>query len=205
MRFNFLHIPAATIRAIGAFVRNGAGAARAVILTAAVISALLLCLPSPGRTETEQAGEYQVKSAYLYNFAKYIDWPAEGSVNSGTFTICILGKSPFGNALGAIAGKSVRGKHVAVTYINRIEDLKECQILYIAASEKGNLSQILATVASRPILTVSDTRRFATSGGAIGFVIVNDKIRFEINQRIAHRAGLRISAQLLKLATTVTD
>jgi hypothetical protein len=156
--------------------------------------------------ESDQAGEYQVKTAYLYNFAKYVDWPTNSSDgHPSAITICVLGKSPFGDALNSIAGKMIKGRRVSILHITRIEEQQECDILFVCASEKTRLGQILASVASRPILTVSGIKHFVDSGGMIGFSIVNDKIRFEINQRSVHRSGLRISAQLLKLATKVTD
>ncbi len=193
------------LRILPIFILRRAAFRQLQLLLVAATAWLIIFAALPVQAETDQAGEYQVKSAYLYHFAKYIDWPSESVGNTSSFTICVLGKSPFGNALGTIAGKTIRGRHVTVTYLNRIEELKECNILYIAASEKANLSQIISAVASRPILTVSDIRRFTNSSGMIGFVIANDKVRFEINQRSAHRAGLRISAQLLKLATSVTE
>ena len=170
------------------------------------MASLLLLAPSLGLTETEVAGEYQVKAAYIYHFAKFIEWPSDAPGSAAqTLTVCVLGKSPFGKALGAISGKTVRGRRVMITHINRIEELEACEILFVSPSEKPKLSQILASVSSRPILTISDIKRFASAGGMIGFVPAGDRIRFEINQRAAQRSGLRSSAQLLKLATMIVD
>ena len=160
--------------------------------------------PPAARAEVSQVGEYQVKAAYLYNFAKFVEWPPDAAGGS-TLNICILGKSPFGDTLSAISGKTVRGRRVVITHIRRIEDLPACDILFVSLSERGRLGQILSAVATRPILTISDIRRFVAAGGMIGFVSVNERVRFEINQRVAQRSSLRVSAQLLKLATTVAE
>jgi hypothetical protein len=165
-----------------------------------LVASLLFCAPSITWSEP---GEYQVKAAYLYHFAKFVEWPSDAA--SASLNICVIGKSPFGSALSSISGKKVRNRSVVISYLNRIDELKECDILFVCASEKARLSQILAAMASRPTLTVSDLKHFASAGGMIGFVSVSDKLRFEINQRAAQRAGLRVSAQLLKLATMVVE
>ena len=156
--------------------------------------------------EPEQPSEYQVKAAFIYHFAKFVEWPSESSRRSpSTLTVCVLGRSPFGTALSSIGGLTVRGRRVTVTYIKRIQELESCDILFVSVSERGKLAQILSAVGTRPILTISDLKMFAAAGGMIGFIPVGDQIRFEINQRAALRSNLRISAQLLKLATSVSE
>jgi hypothetical protein len=169
-----------------------------------LMASLLLFAPPSARTETNQAGEYEVKAAYLYHFAQFVEWPDTGRAPSA-LNVCVLGKSPFGNALAAISGKKVKNRRVSVVYIDRIEDMRECDILFVSVSEKARLDQILASISSRPILTISDIKRFIAAGGMIGFVPEADRLRFEINQRAAQRSSLRVSSQLLKLATRVAD
>ncbi len=176
------------------------------ILIPVLIASLLLFSPICARTETEEAGEYQVKAAYLYHFAKFVEWPSEAAGGSApTLTLCVLGKSPFGKALTTIAGKTVRGRPVVISYIKQVEESASCDMLFVSQSEKAKLAQILSFVGSRPILTVSDIKRFVSAGGMIGFVPEKDRIRFEINRGAALRSGLRGSAQLLKLAVTVVE
>ena len=175
------------------------------LLTALLLTSVMISTPAAWG-DVDQAGEYQVKAAYLYHFAKFIEWPSDAAGSaSQTLTVCVVGNSPFGRSFASISGKTVRGRRVAITYIRRIEELEACDILFVSVSEKAKLGQILAAVASRPILTISDIKRFVSAGGMIGFVSLNDKVRFEINQRAAQRSGLRISAQLLKLATMVVE
>jgi hypothetical protein len=158
------------------------------------------------RGDGDQGVEYQVKAAFIYHFAKYVEWPSELAANPPpTLTVCVLGRSELGRALASIAGKSIRGRRVVVSYVRRVEELPPCDILFVGVSEKGRLDRILGATRARPILTVSDIKRFAASGGIIGFVPVGEKVRFEINQRAALQAKLRISAQLLKLATAVFE
>jgi hypothetical protein len=148
--------------------------------------------------------EYQVKAAFLFNFAKFVEW--RGEVAAGDeqeLNICILGNDPFGGGMDAFKGKSVKNRRLVVRKINGVEELEHCQILFISSSEKEHLSEILTAVARSPVLTVSDIKYFAQTGGVIGFVTVDEHIRFDINQATAERAGLQISSQLLKLARSV--
>ena len=171
-----------------------------------VSAALLLAWPLCAWTETKEPSEYEVKAAYLYQFTKFIEWPADASGNAGpTMSVCILGKSPFGGAISSIAGMKVRNRFVVVSGINRVEERKECDILFVCASERSRLNQILSSTASHPVLTISDIKHFASAGGMIGFVSVGEKVRFEINQQAMQRSNLRVSAKLLKLATEVFE
>ena len=163
-----------------------------------------ILLPSEALPATLES-DYQVKAAYLYHFARFVEWPAEAA--GAPLTISVIGKAPasFAAALAGISGKTVRNRRLVINFVDRVEDLQGCDILFVTGVEKGRVEHILASVASRPILTVSDLSRFVATGGMIGFVPGNDKVRFAINQRVSQRSGLRISAQLLKLATTVVE
>jgi hypothetical protein len=147
--------------------------------------------------------EYQVKAAYLYNFGRFIDWPASAAP-SDSFTICVLGKDPFGPALNAvladaaIAGKSVLGKRISTP-----QEAKNCRVLFISSSEDNQLKQILGVLGDASILTVSDLPQFAQRGGMVQFILEGDKVRFEVNLATAERAGLSLSSQLLKVAVNV--
>jgi len=150
--------------------------------------------------------EYVIKAVFLYNFAKFVEWPAEAFPNRrAPLTLCILGKDPFGLALDSIKGKKVRGRKLVIQHLARIEDLEQCHILFISASEEIRLPQILSTIRGMSILTVSDMKRFVQHGGIINLVTIETKVRFEINVGVAHLAGLEISSKLLKLAKIVED
>jgi hypothetical protein len=167
---------------------------------------LTLFCPHAGWAESSQLNESEVKASYLYNFAKYVEWPASAFPRENTpLTICIVGKSPLNEVIESLAGKTIKNRRLVVRQFSKIEDLNECNILFINASVKTTLPQLLAAIAPRSILTVSDCKGFAAAGGVIEFVPVGEKIRFGINNRAAQHVNLRISSHLLRLATTVID
>lgn len=150
--------------------------------------------------------EYLIKAAFLYKFAKFVDWPAKAFRNDrAPLTICILGKEPFGAALENIKDKKVKGRKLVIQRLARLEDLKQCHVLFISESEEKRLPKILRAIKGKAILTVSDMKEFARRGGIIDLVTVKKKIRFEINVDAAHTARLKISSKLLKLAKIVKE
>jgi hypothetical protein len=155
----------------------------------------------PGSTE-RPAAEYEVKAAFLYNFAKFVAWPAGSGGNE--FVITILGEDPFGSALDeALAGKEVERRRVVVHRASRLEDLGRTQILFISDSERSRLPVVLKQVEGLGVLTVGEMDRFAEQGGVIHFRTEDRRVRLVVNTAAAERAGLRISSELLKLARIV--
>ncbi len=153
-------------------------------------------------TETETSREYLIKAAFLYNFAKFTEWPAGSFLDSDApLDVCVFGEDPFGGALESIAGKTIRGRRVAVHRVASIEAGAACHLLFISASEATRLAGILEALRGRPVLTIAEMPGFARSGGIINLKTnPDDRIRFEINASIAKRAGLRLSSKLLNLA-----
>lgn len=151
--------------------------------------------------------EYQIKSAFLYNFAKYVQWPAGDPTDSETsFNICILGRDPFGTYFDTILkDKTMNGLPISVKRLSRVQDSLGCKILFISSSEENNLLADLAALDGKSVLTVGEMARFAERGGMIQFVVEQSRVRFEINLSSADRARLTISSQLLKLATGVRE
>ena len=160
----------------------------------------------PVRAESAAHREYLIKAAFLYNFAKFIDWPAEAFPNDRTpLTLCIFGEDPFGVALESIKGKTVKGRKLVIQHSTRVEDLEQCHILFVSASEEKRLRPILSGLRGKTILTVSDMNGFARRGGIINLVTEKSKIRFEVNVEVTELAGLKISSKLLKLAKIVRE
>ena len=151
------------------------------------------------------APEYKVKAAFLYNFVKATDWPPGTFASTNTpITIGILGRDPFGPELEeVIRGKSVDVRGLAVVRFDRVDEVRDCHVLFISSSESGRLSNILSQLADRPILTVGDTRQFARQGGAVGLVKQGDEIRFEVNLEAVESSRLKLSSKLLRLAQIV--
>ncbi len=148
--------------------------------------------------------EYAVKAAYLYNFAKFVEWPPGAfPTTDSSLMICIAGDNPFGVALAALHGKLVESRPVEVRHIPAATGLDRCHVVFIGRAEQGRLKTVLAKLARLPILTVSDISDFAQAGGMIGLFEAEQRIRFNINITAARQANLKLSSQLLKLATIV--
>ena len=177
------------------------------VLTAAILAGVMIGAWLPATcAETAPINEYQVKAVFLYNFVQFTDWPEEAFPATNTsFCIGVLGEDPFGKALEqTVAGESIKGHNLNVRRAKKLEDLKDCQLLFISKSEKPRLAQILAACENDGVLTVSEIEGFTAHGGVINFYIRENKIRFEINAAAARRKGLKISAQLLRLGTIFT-
>jgi hypothetical protein len=166
----------------------------------------ILCAPFGALAEERTSDEYQVKAAYLLNFAKFVEWPpGVFSSPDAPITLCVLGKSPFGSMLDAIQGKIVNGRKVLVNLSMDVQNVKVCHLLFISASEEASLPFILKELKNTKILVTGDMQHFAQRGGVIGFVIRDMKIGFEINMDAARRSGITISSRLLSLARVVHD
>jgi hypothetical protein len=148
--------------------------------------------------------EYRVKAAFVFNFAKFVEWPP-GTGDSGPFVIGVFGSDPFGEILDTtVEGKTVRGRPLAVRRYISASEARGCDLLFVSAAETKHLPEILRNLAGRSVLVVGEGPELIRAGGAIGLIEEDDKVRFEINDTAAERAGLKISSQLLKLARRVT-
>ncbi len=150
----------------------------------------------------EPSREYRIKAAFIYNFAKFTHWPDSSFPDvTAPLEFCVFGEDPFGGALDAIAGKTIRGRVVAVRRVASVEAGAACHLLFISDSEARRLTGILKSLRGRPVLTIADMPDFARAGGIINLKTnQDDKVRFEINVGTAKRAGLKISSKLLNLA-----
>jgi len=172
----------------------------------AVVMVMLVLLQTPAlQAQQPKASEYQVKATYLYNFSRFVQWPANVAAAQGdSFPICVIGLDPFGTALDAIlTGETIDGKNVVAKRVAKPQDALNCRVLYISPSEDSRLKEILAGVDKAGVLTVSDIPQFSRRGGMIQFVMDGNKIRFEVNLTSAQDAGLTLSSDLLKVATAV--
>src|SRR6202162_3343106 len=157
------------------------------------------------RGQSREASEYEVKAAFLYNFAKFVKWPPEAFHGpDDAITFCVYGEDPFAGALDRIiANKTISDRPLRLTRPNQLSGLRACHILFLASSERKRLPQILGTLRGSPVLTVGDTDRFIQTDGMIGFLIDDSKVRFENNVKAAKESGLRPRSKLLSLAKTV--
>jgi YfiR/HmsC-like len=166
---------------------------------------LLFCSLCPLPAQDRPLSEYEVKARYLYSFPLFVEWPEQAfHAADAPFILGIVGRDPFGTALDGLARNGVlRGRRVIVRRLTREQDLRQCQVLFISRSEKDHLNSILSMLAGGSVLTVSEIEGFSASGGIIGLVFDDDRVRFEINLDTAADAGLTISAKLSSLARTV--
>ena len=148
-----------------------------------------------------------MKAAYLYNFSRFVEWPARSEAEkSEPFAICVLGKDPFGPILDAtVSGKGAGagGQGLVAKRLTKLQEAVACQILFVGDSEQDHLKEILAALSRSSILTVSDIPHFSERGGMIEFVLKGDRVRFEVNLTNAVSAGLAVSSDLLKVALAV--
>lgn len=146
-----------------------------------------------------------LKAAFLFNFAKFAEWPTEGEGGS-TLSLCVLGDEAVGDALGDIV-KNRPSDSGALT-VRRLHDdtsIRSCQVLYVAGVDLKHAMAIVDNVKGLPVLTVSDVNNFAAAGGIAEFFEESGKMRFAINTRAGERAHLRLSSRLLSLAKIVRD
>jgi hypothetical protein len=151
-----------------------------------------------GRTSTE----YQVKAAFLFKFAKFVEWPAHKFIEPDSpLIIGVVGADPFGGQLEeAVQDQRFNDRTVLICHVQTMEELRKCHILFVCRSESSRIAPILSEVRWDNVLTVGDSEKFSSHGGIINFVMVDNTVRFQINNAAARRAGLKISSKLLQLS-----
>lgn len=154
---------------------------------------------------SEISKESQIKAAFVYNFLKFVEWPADKLTNNDSaLTIGVLGKGPITSELQkAVKDRRINGRELVVKTVETAEAARGLHLLFVTASEDNRLDSLLAQTADASVLTVGESEQFAKRGGIITFVLEGDKLRFEINIDAAEAANLKISAQFQKLAKTV--
>jgi len=164
---------------------------------------MLLLLGRNGPSQEFRPAEYQVKAAFLFNFTKFVEWPRRAFASqTSPLVIGILGENPFHDDLGRmIQNKTVDGHPLEIRLLNSAQQATNCHILFISAPQSQQLQETLKALRGNPILTVGETERFTEVGGMINFFLEGTKIRFQINNEAATRAGLKISSKLMSLAS----
>jgi len=152
-------------------------------------------------------GEYEVKAAFLFNFARFVEWPAKALVRNGDpIVIGIVGDDPFGDALLQIAKEqTAQGRKIEIRYYKADEDCSASHLLFLSRSVAAQTEEILQRLQGRPILTVSEKEGFVRQGGVIEFALVEKTVRFDINATIAMQVGLKVSSKLLAVARSVIN
>jgi len=177
---------------------------RRLLLLAAALFGLGAAVPLLAQT----ASEDEVKAAFLFNFAKFVEWPAEALGESQKLVVGVLGDDDFAAMLEkAIAGKSAGGHSIAVERlaVPDKDKLAACHILFVSPTQNERLGPLLASTANTALLTVGERDEFVDRGGIIAFTVQDNKLRFSINATAAEKARLKISSQLTKLALRVVQ
>jgi len=156
----------------------------------------------------QKYSEYEVKAAYLYNFIKFIQWPATAfETKDSEFVIGIYGYDPFKNTLKEVlANNTVQNRKLVIKYFKTPDEIKNCHLLFISDVDEEELSIIIKKINKTPVLTVGNNiKNFCLLGGIINFTKQDAKHRFVINNNQAVNANLKISSKLLFLAKTISD
>ena len=174
-----------------------------LIAILAVLSSAGVALPAPG--DSGGSLEYRVKAAFIFNFTKFVQWPADSFEDDNTPLILgIIGNDPFGSILEeTFEERTAQGRKIVVERFDGIERASDCHLLFISDSQAKRLQHVFSKLDDLPILTIAEMEFFAQDGGIIGFYIRKNKVKFEINPEAAKSKGLKISSKLLNLARIV--
>ncbi len=173
--------------------------------SARVAIVLIATLAMP-RTGVAQVGASELTAAFLYNFARFTEWPVDVLPVTAPLVLCVVNDSEVARFLGrAVQGKRINGRRMKVRRAGADDLLGECQLLYASGLDLNRARQVLEAVKGAAVLTVSDLADFAEMGGTAKLFMDGERMRFAVNVDAALRANLRISAQLLNLAQIVRD
>ncbi len=186
--------------------------AKRLVLAGAMAVTAMVSVPAAAQSQNQTANiapaisfEYRLKAAFLYNFTKFAEWPAQSFSTAGApLELCIAGDNPFRGALAAAtAGKRIHARPLKIKPVAGIKNLDGCHVLFVGPMTKRQMARLILATRKRPILTVSESAEFARAGGIIHLKTVNKKVRFVINLDSAKRAGVKFSSKLLRLAEIV--
>lgn len=169
-----------------------------------VIIALLACM-GPCFAQTSVAPEYQIKAAFLYKFCNYIEWPPDAfPSDTSPLKIGVAGPDDLVEELRhTVRGLTINNRHLLVLQVGSEERVQNLQVLFIARSESRRMEHLLTLARGYPVLLVTESPEGINSGSVINFVVQENRVRFDISQAAAAQQGLRLSAQLLKVARNV--
>ncbi len=166
---------------------------------------LLLCA-GVAAVHGQDVTEVRLKGAFLLNFARFTQWPAEVLQGSSPISACVVGDRVMGDSFSeTVKGKQLGGRSIAVTFVAATTALPTCHLLYVSGVADTRVTEIVSTVRDVPVLTVSDVDTFTKRGGIVQIFVEGGKMKFRINAKSAKRARLQLDARLLALAEIVDD
>jgi hypothetical protein len=176
---------------------------RIAVTTALAGTSLGIALLASAASPPPQDIEYAVKAAFLYQFARFVEWPDSSAPASGPVRICIVGHDPFGDALDlATQDKRAAGRPLQVRRFRGLQDLKPCSIVFVAGADPVAAAAVALQLRGSASLLVGEAPGFAQNGGMIAFRVEGGIVRFDINEGAATTEGIRVSGRLLGLAAT---
>lgn len=161
---------------------------------------LLACAGLAAAAPAGAVTEYELKAAFLYNFASFTEWPPRAAPG---MAVCVAGQDPFGPVLDGLRGKTVQGTAIEVRRVSTPAEARACRVLFIGTLGGDEFAALLAALRGSPVLTVADSRDAAQHGVMIGLVTEAGRVGFEINTGVASSAGLVLSSKLLRLARRI--
>src|SRR5579859_6313944 len=166
---------------------------------------LLASLCAGQRARAQAISEDRVKAAYLFSFTKFVEWPAASFTGpSDPIRLCILNDKPFQEQLSQIAGnRRIAGHPVNVILVHDAKESRSCHELFIGSTQSQDALQVIDSLRGASVLTVGETDNFVQQGGIINFVVLGEHVQFQVSQKAANLAGLRMSSQLLSVAKRV--
>jgi hypothetical protein len=167
-----------------------------------VTSLALLAVAAPHLSRAAAPNEYSLKSVFLYNFCRFIDWPDSAFAGpNDPIVIGVLGDDPFGSLLEeAVRGETFRGRSIRLEHYRSPREVGRCHVLFVSASETSHINEILGAVAGRNIVTVGETEAFIERGGMISLVADRNRVRLLVNPNTLRAARLEVSSKLLRVA-----
>jgi hypothetical protein len=170
-------------------------------LTAYAI-ALILAMAPAGSAAHVDASEYGLKSVFLYQFCRFMEWPTSAfSSPHDPLVIGVIGDDPFGQLLNeAVEGETYHGRPIRIEHYRNAREIKRCHILFVTHSEEDQVDQILSSVAGKNIITVGETDGFLDHGGMIALTAERNKVHVRVNQSSLRSANVDVSSKLLRIA-----
>lgn len=163
--------------------------------------ALALALLAPTCAHAQAAAEYAAKAAFIYNIVLFSSFP---NANNGLIRLCVLGRDPFGAALNQLEDKRLGEARITIAYPrSSSEAVKQCQIVFISASEADNISMLADAGKAAGVMTISDTKGAARKGTTLELGVEDQRIVFEFNAAAARSANIALSSKVLRLARAV--
>jgi len=179
---------------------------RSLLYRVGVLAVIVASAPAGAQPLAISAHEYQVKAAFLYNFFRFVEWPANNGDAKAPVVIVVFGRDPFGPALyQAVRGKNLNGRPFEVRRTSQISEVLPCHLVFVSAQERRRTPELVKALEGAGVLTVGEADDFLEQGGAVRFATEDNKVRFVINLEAVRRSGLKISSRLLSLARVVRN